>query len=57
MVRDLQLSTCDGALVLTGRAHGYHATQLARHAVVVAATMPTRAHEIELAGGISHRRE
>lgn len=47
-VHDLRLLLRDDGLVLRGRAHTYHAKQLAQHAVMEAAKLPLVSNEIEV---------
>jgi len=47
-VCDLQLLLRDNGLVLQGRAHSYHAKQLAQHLVIEATRAPLLANEIEV---------
>lgn len=47
-VRDFQLVSHDGGLVLKGLAHTFHAKQLAQHAVMDATALPIVANEIEV---------
>jgi hypothetical protein len=47
-VREFRLVVLDGRLILRGRAHTYHAKQLAQHAVMEATELPILANEIEV---------
>lgn len=47
-VRELRLLVRDQAIVLQGRAHTYHAKQIAQHAVMETAGLPIVASEIEV---------
>jgi hypothetical protein len=47
-VRDLRLLVLDQGIVLQGRAHTYHAKQIAQHAVMETAGLPIVANENEV---------
>jgi hypothetical protein len=47
-VREFRLVVVDKGLILRGRAHTYHAKQLAQHAVMETSGLPILANEIEV---------
>ena len=47
-IREFRLVVADKGLILRGRAHTYHAKQLAQHAVMEATELPILANEIEV---------